>query len=326
MNNSGGIRAALRRVAPAFLLFFLSPLVAEFLLGNMSIDALGLLLPLAPLYGGGALLIREVTRRTGRGWPTLLLLALAYGLVEEGLAIQTLFNPSYLGFHLLQEAALPVLGMGAWWTLFVLTLHVVWSVSVPIAMVEALTPTRETRPWLGRFGLAVAAVLYAFGAFMVHTFTHRQDPFTASSAQLIGTAIAVLLTLVAAFVLKPRSDVSQVSGAPRPIAAGAACFLLGAAFMAAHYFVKGWPVVAVYVALYAVAGVTLRLWSRKSDWTPRHRLAVASGLLMTYAANSFVQSPVVGSKGTVALIGNAVFTLGAIALILSAARAQRRAA
>jgi hypothetical protein len=37
----------------------------RFLLGRMSITHLGLLAILAPLYGGGALLIRESVRRTG---------------------------------------------------------------------------------------------------------------------------------------------------------------------------------------------------------------------------------------------------------------------
>jgi hypothetical protein len=61
----------LRRIAPAVGLFFLAPLVGEFLLGNISIKDIVTLLFLAPLYGGGPLLIREVTRRTGRGWPTI---------------------------------------------------------------------------------------------------------------------------------------------------------------------------------------------------------------------------------------------------------------
>ena len=52
----------MRRIAPAVGLFFLAPLVAEFLLGNLPIKLLSALIVLAPLYGGGALLIRE--------WPT----------------------------------------------------------------------------------------------------------------------------------------------------------------------------------------------------------------------------------------------------------------
>jgi hypothetical protein len=61
----------MRRALPAIGLFFLSPLVAEYLLGNLPITAIAALVLLAPLYGGGAVLIREVTRRAGRGWPTI---------------------------------------------------------------------------------------------------------------------------------------------------------------------------------------------------------------------------------------------------------------
>ena len=60
----------LRRAAPAVGLVFLAPLVAEFLLGNLPVTLLFGLVLLAPLYGGGALLIREVTRRAGRGVPS----------------------------------------------------------------------------------------------------------------------------------------------------------------------------------------------------------------------------------------------------------------
>jgi hypothetical protein len=74
----------MRRVAPAVALFFLSPLVAEFLLGDFGLGALFVLIGLAPMYGGGAIVIREVVRRTGRGWPSIVLLALAYGVLEEG--------------------------------------------------------------------------------------------------------------------------------------------------------------------------------------------------------------------------------------------------
>jgi hypothetical protein len=38
----------LRRVAPALLLFFLSPLVAEFVLGDLNMDQLPALVALAP--------------------------------------------------------------------------------------------------------------------------------------------------------------------------------------------------------------------------------------------------------------------------------------
>ena len=87
----------MRRVAPALVLYVLSPFVAEFLLGDFPVTVLWLILLLGPMYGGGALLIRELTRRTGRGWPTMVLLGIAFGVVEEGLVTQSLFNPDYVG-------------------------------------------------------------------------------------------------------------------------------------------------------------------------------------------------------------------------------------
>jgi hypothetical protein len=59
------------RLAPA------RPLVGKYLLGNVSIVEIGALPILALLYGSGAVLIRELARRGGRGWPTILTLGLA---------------------------------------------------------------------------------------------------------------------------------------------------------------------------------------------------------------------------------------------------------
>ena len=61
-----------RSLGPAIALFFLAPLVAEFLLGNLPIQMLPALVMLGPMCGGGALLIRESVRRAGRGWPSIL--------------------------------------------------------------------------------------------------------------------------------------------------------------------------------------------------------------------------------------------------------------
>ena len=79
----------LRSVGAAACLFFLAPLVAEYLLGDIPLSNMGAMVALAPMYGGGAILIRETVRRTGRGWPTFTLLALAYAVMEEGLVSTT---------------------------------------------------------------------------------------------------------------------------------------------------------------------------------------------------------------------------------------------
>ncbi|MED2040260.1 hypothetical protein P4V58_24500 [Bacillus wiedmannii] len=102
-----------RRITLTLGLFFLSPLVAEYLLGNISISAIAALPFLALMYGCGSILIREITRRRGYGWPTMILMGLAYGILEEGLITQSLFNPSYANANLLSNAPIPELGISA---------------------------------------------------------------------------------------------------------------------------------------------------------------------------------------------------------------------
>jgi len=55
-------------MAPVLLLLVIAPLVAEFLLGDVTLASLPALVLFIPLYGGG--------------WPAIVVLAAAYGVVE----------------------------------------------------------------------------------------------------------------------------------------------------------------------------------------------------------------------------------------------------
>src|ERR1700733_9948883 len=149
-------------IAAVITLLFVTPLVAEYLLGDLPLKLLPALIVLAPAYGGGAVLIRESARRMGRGWPTMLILGVAYTLIAEGLVTQSLFNHDYLKMHmqLLDHAYIPAVGIGGWWTLFMFNLHTFWSMGVSIVLVEALFPAEAEAPWLGVVGNWVVAVVF----------------------------------------------------------------------------------------------------------------------------------------------------------------------
>lgn len=322
MSNPG-----IKRVAPAIGLFFVAPLVAEFLLGDLPIKLLGALVVLAPMYGGGALLIREIVRRTGRGWPSILVLAFAYAVFEEAFTTQTLFNPNYLhlNMHLLQPAYIPALGIGAWWTVFVLTLHTVWSVSVSIALVEALVPDRATIPWLGGIGLAVTAVLFLLGAVASTAIEIKQDHYIASTSQFVVAAVVCVLAIVAAFRL-PAKPVALKSGwVPNPWLVGAAALIAGSIFMTVPN-VWGWLAVGIYLLLDLLLIASIFVLSHRVGWDGRHRLALAGGAALTYAWHAFIQHPAVGSGGIGFRIGNAIFAASLIILLIFAARQQANAA
>lgn len=216
------------QLRPLLLLALFSPLVAEFLLGDQylsgSVDfalQAGMLLSFVAFYGMAAVLLREVARRLRMGWPGLLLLALAFGIFEEGLITQTLFNPHYLGLDLLAPGHIDALGIGAPWTLFVLSLHVIWSIATPIAIIEAWRGTdgaADLRPWLGRVGIAVCLIIFILGAAAIGltSTVFAQQPFLAQPAQLITAGLLVLAVGLAAVLLGRRIPNSAVGARPHP--------------------------------------------------------------------------------------------------------------
>jgi hypothetical protein len=326
-----------RRVAPAVALFFLSPLVGEYMFGNVSIDAIGMLFIFAPMYGAGAVLIREFARRTGRGWPTIFLLGLAYGVIEEGLVTQLLFNPSYstYGVEVTGPTYLPSLGINAVMTLSVVTLHTIWSICVPIAIVEAFAPRQRTAPWLGGFGLTVAAVVFLLGSSYIAVSISREEGFLASAPQLIGTLLATALLITVALCARGSSLPRTEGPAPSPWIAGAMSLAITSGLMLVNVWtlgrsvtregpLSGWVSVAVWFALVGAAVVLIMHWSRSDGWGAAHHLALAGGALLTYALVAFPQEPIVGSTGAIDLTGNIIFLLGAIALLAAAASALRR--
>ena len=315
----------LRRFAPALSLFFLAPLVAEFFLGDFPITLLPLILALAPMYGGAALLIREVTRRTGRGWPTIVLLALAFGVFEEALLTQSLFNPDYAGVHLLDAGFVPALGIAIPWTIFVLTLHTVWSISTPVAIVEESTSGRRTQRWLGTPGVVVAALLFAAGSII--TFVTSYDMghhFLASPVQLgVSAAIVAILAVIA--LRLPRVAVPNDQGwVPQP------WLVFGLTLVAGVLFMEGgnlplWLGVAVVVLTLAGMTVLILRWSARSGWGRWHRYGLAAGALLTYSWHAFTTTPVVSGGPTVDMVSHIIFAVAALGILwLVAARIRRQ--
>lgn len=320
VSSTGGFS----RVAPAVALFFVAPLIAEFLLGNLPIKLLPALILLAPLYGGGALLIREVVRRSRRGWPSILLMGMAYAVIEEAFTTQSLFNPNYLqmNFHLLDAGYIPSLGIGAWWTLFMLNLHAVWSIGTPIALIEAAVPGRKTTPWLGRTGLIVTSLLFVVGSVAITMMTLRKDPFTASRLQFISAAVVVVGLVAAALVMPRLRELTFVKGGG-PVLNAWLTGGLALAFGSAVLLVPlrwGWWAAGAVLALDLIALAVVLTWSRRREWSALNTLSLAAGTALAYAWHAFIEVPVIGGAVMSARIGNAVFALGAVLLIWLAAR------
>lgn len=288
-----------RRIVPAVLLTVLAPIEAEFLLGDFTIRSLGLVLVLLPLYGCGALLIREVARRTNRGWPSILLLGAAYSLLEEGFLTQSLFNPNYMGQRLLDYGYVPALGTSLNWSVYVLSIHVVWSIATPILIAEGVAADQRTLSWLKTPGLVITGLLFVIGCALTASFSLKASAFVATRSQFIVVGLLVLLAAVGSFTIRSPADTgaheTTAAGSigPRPIWALLVTLALASAFMVVEPVARGRgmaPFLSVLTRLGCEIGAAglIVSWSRMRTWGPHHYLAISAGTTLTYALYGFV--------------------------------------
>ena len=313
-----------RKILAVITLFFVAPLVAEYLLGDLPLKLLAALIVLAPAYGGAAVLIRETARRTGRGWPTMLALGATYTVIAEGLVTQSLFNHDYLKMHmhLLYPAYIPALGIGGWWTLFMFNLHTFWSMGVSIALVEALFPAEAETPWLGRVGDSVVALVFLLGSAASFGIGFKQNQFVASHAQLLSAAVLAVLLMVCAFLIPARRSRVADGRVPNPWISGAVAFALG---MGVMYTPPnwGWAAVDALLAIDAVFLVLVTHFSRQARWSALHVLSLAAGGALGYGIHAFTARPLVGGLLWMR-ISSTVFLAAAVWVIsLGASRVVR---
>jgi hypothetical protein len=174
----------------------LSPVIAEMLSGSSPpIEWLNPITPLLLiwLYGSGVLVVRETSVRWKTGWPSILLLGAAYGIIEEGLAVKSFFDPGWID--------LGTLGWyGRWldvnwvWAVWLTIYHAVVSVAIPIFLVEWLWPQTRGKPLTSRRGYATAILLLASATIFLDAALTTYRP---SAWHLLG-ALAAILFLVGA--------------------------------------------------------------------------------------------------------------------------------
>ncbi|GAB3852362.1 hypothetical protein GCM10029963_41750 [Micromonospora andamanensis] len=337
MTTHGDERAALdgvrqpmlRRLAPVVALLFLAPWAAECSWGGFAgTDMLGVVVVLAPMYGGAAVLIREAARRTGGGWPMIVLLAAGFGVVQAGLVDQSLFNPDYLADTEFAELSaadrtrVPVLGISAQEVVSFVGNHVALTICAPIAIVESyLSPARRLRPWLRAPGLVAMTVLYLLGSLLVFADDSGRKGFLASPGQLVGAAaVVVALVVVAALPRWRRRPPPVPAGAPRPTRPGLLVLLvyLGVSML------SGWVGVAVSVVVVAALVVVLVRWSGRTGWGQRHVLAGAAGALLGAAVLAYLVPPYTQVSPTQALVSDVIVSLLAVAMLAGAYVRLRR--
>jgi hypothetical protein len=274
----------------AWLLIVLTPLIAELALGSTPITMAWLVLLWMPIYGSLVLLIRELVVRTGRGWPSIVLLGLAYELLEDGIGLQALTSPHLYGAA---QLGARILGFNLPYWVANALYHVTFTVIVPIATVNLIFPRHRGRPYLKRGGMVIAAIVGALGVLILRlSVPPSQDPgYQAPVPFVIGVlAIVIILGVLALRVLPtvrtPPVDEKAVPSlaALYPVSGVVIIVLIFLVFPLPGaeqpaYTHGMWVLFPLVIAVLGAAACyrQLRRLTRSSAWTDRHTLAVAGG-------------------------------------------------
>jgi hypothetical protein len=275
----------------------------------------------AGLYGCPALLAREVVRRPGRGWPSLLLLAAALAVLEAGAIDQSFFaeeNDLVRGWSKsVRRTYVDPLGISAFNALSFTLGHIIHSFAAPIAVAEALRADLAHQPWLRRRGIIVASLAWLLTVAAITTDLEPGHLHNATGPEVLGT-LAVVALLVG-IALRPPATRPNLADLP-PIDhrhALVAGFVVATAIAVAP---DTWLGLAALV-ITAVLAVGWLAWSaRTRRWTVATAAAAAVGALTSRGTLGFLYEPLVGEVSLPAKIAHnivmllAVLVLGTIAI------------
>lgn len=274
------------------------------------------LLFLGPLYGGAAVLIREVARRRGAGWPGIVLLAAAFGLVQAGLVDQSLFDREALAGTEFAEAGrlaegtlVPVLQVSVVQVFDFVGGHVWLSICAPIALVEAcVRPDRRRVAWLRTPGIVVVAVL-----FLVASVLNWSDSGRVVNGVQVGFVVLVAGALIAA-ALRPRKPTEAPNG-KGPLMLGAV--VLGGHLATWFYGWSWWGVAARLATLVPVVWIAVR-WARDE----RHVVAAWGAGVVAAVGAAFLSPPYAAAAPWLMLVSDVIgAVIAAVVLGLAWVRA-----
>jgi hypothetical protein len=265
----------------------------------------------AGLYGPGVLLIREARLRWKKGWASVLLLGLAYGILEEGIALGTMFNPS----------SSPVVSSGLsgyghyaginWvWASQIDIIHALFSISIPILLLDLALPETRGLRLLSGVKIPLTFAIWAGDVVLLNALVWKWSGFWAGVPLILG-GFMVMGAFVAAARLVPSNLLAPRSSHPRskPVVFAAAGFLFYLGLLFSAIIPKALalpPLVAVVGCL--VVGVVSLLWVLRNigvQGNERRELALIGGLFV------FVQLDGIVSQITlpIVLAADAAFLL-----------------
>jgi hypothetical protein len=187
----------------ALCLVVFAPVFAEMLSGSTSPVAflfpwvLGIFMM---IYGVSALLIREASVRWKTGPVGVVLLGLAFGILNEGMAAHSLFNPNWPDLGALADYG-RWMGVNWLWAEWIVPFHAIWSIGFPILLVRQFWPDLRDRPIVSRPTLYALLPVPFLGAAITTALFIRAPP---TLVEWVGMFLALGLLVGITYRFAPQ--------------------------------------------------------------------------------------------------------------------------
>ena len=307
--------------AAAAALFFLPAISVELLTGNTRLSTYfsPILFTIVTItYGGALLLIRETVVRWGKGFPSILLFALGYGMVNEALSTKGFFDPRFYSVVSDRlEGFGRVYGINVPWALNMTVVHAVFSILVPYLIVTTIFPGRDR--WIGN--KLYVALLLALIADTVFSFNVIALPPSRYHYNEGPGPLLLIMALLAAIILAAwKMPSMQFSKWSIRLNTGV-FFVLGFLYTVAYMFLPGvvrrLDSAAAYDVFLLVFFIALPILViiKLPALPPRNTVTLAAGLIFPVMLYGLLAH----TPGT--LVGTAVVLIALAAAFVRAGRA-----
>lgn len=291
-----------RLSSPATLLFFLAPMLAELLTSSSPpaefFSVFGIIFqPI--LYGSGAIIVRELALRWGKGWTSILILGAAYGIVEEGLLCKSFFDPRWPDLGDLATYG-RLAGVNWVWSENLTIFHALFSIAASILLVELIFPEKRRQSWVNGRTITKLSILLGIEVLLGYAVLSwpGHPPYRPSfTATAIAVALVAGLYKLAKVTRIPAPSQSlQEKTVTRPFWFWLIGFLAFPIFFIVPAIMVHAKAPFVMTMLVMAAVTALLMWHvwRMSGggvaWSDIHRLALASGPVTILAiASPFIE-------------------------------------
>jgi hypothetical protein len=198
-----------------FTLLILSPIIAELLSGSS--PPLEFFNPISfifwgLLYGCGTLLIREAKVKWNMQW-SVIFLATAYGIIEEGLTTKALFNPNWADVGVYANYG-TFFGILIPWSLVLLTFHATLSTLIPILIVDLTWPEYKKTNLIEKRGLILTfigliSIVLLGMRFMGTMVDGEMIPYYPNPLLLFGSFILVIFLIYLGYKFRSKRIISE---------------------------------------------------------------------------------------------------------------------